>query len=97
MQNTHNSICKNETALAQLSTDIKTSASDDDDTRANIPILIYIPQYRIFWGGKSTDNIAAKWKRSVTERAKRRAMKEANSPRFRSRRDIWKKIVIDGN
>ena len=57
---------------------------------------IFIPQHALPWGGKTTNKIVAKWKQRIKEQVKQRELKEASNPRFKSRGEIWKKMVTDG-
>ena len=98
--NAGNSVCANNlisddgTATTQCSTDIdienKVGAPETE-----IPAGIFIPQHMLPWGGISTNKITAKRKQRVQERAKRRELKEASNPKYKSRGDIWKKMVAD--
>ena len=82
------------TATPQFSTDAE-NEYEVDDAEIEIPAGIFIPQHTLPWGGVSTNKIAAKWKRRVKERAKRRELNEASNPGYKSRDDIWKKMVAD--
>ena len=81
-------------ATTQCSTHIEIE-SEVGAAKAEIPAGIFIPQHMLPWGGISTNKIAAKWKRRVKERAKQRELKEASNPKYKSRGDIWKKMVTD--
>ena len=83
-----------ETATTQCSTDVKVE-NEAGAAEADIPAGIFIPQHVLPWGGISTNKIAAKWKRRVKERAKPRDFKETSNPRYKSRGDIWRKMVTD--
>ena len=88
MHCTYSLVPDDETVLTQLSTYIKSNASNDDDTSADIPVGTFIAKHALPWGGKSTKKTAARWKRRMSEQAKRRAMKEINNPRFKYRGEM---------
>ena len=83
------------TATTQFSTDVE-NKNDVDDAKTKIPAGTFIPQHALPWGGKPTNKIAAKWKHRMKERAKRRELGEANNPRYKTRGNIWKKMVAGG-
>ena len=95
-----NSLCANNltsdkvTANTHCSTDIEIEYTLDV-AEVKIPEGIFIPQHMIPWGGISTNKIAAKWKRRIKEHEKRRELKEANNPKYKSMGDIWKNRVAD--
>ena len=72
------------TATAHFSTDVK-DENEVNNAETEIPAGIFIPQHVLPWGGISNNKIAAKWKQRVKERAKRRELKEASNPRYKSR------------
>jgi hypothetical protein len=79
----------------QLSTDIE-SKSNDKNAKTKVPAGIFVPQHALPWGDKSTNKIAAKWRQRIKEQVKQREWKEASNPRFKSKGEIWKKMVADG-
>ena len=72
------------TEATQLSTDVETD-SDEDNDNTNAPTGIFIPQYALPWGGRSTNKTAAKWNRRIRKRETWKELKEAGNPRFKSR------------
>lgn len=97
MQSTHSLASDNDTVSMQISIDITPSTSNNADTSVDIPIGSYIPQHVLHWGGKSTNKTASRWRQSVAEQEKMRKMKKGNNPRFKTRGETWRKMVIDGN
>ena len=93
---TSNLTSDKETATTQCSTDIEIE-NEAGAAEAEIPAGIFLPQHVLPWGGLSTNKIAAKWKQRVKERAKRRELKEASNPKYKSRGDIWKKMAASCN